>query len=312
MKRHTTTAVLAALLVLTSTRCECGDQVELAADGALPHVDAALDSAVGDSGDRDRREPDAAFNDRDIDDLGLQEGGHTDSEAVESAAVDSAASDSAAGDTNARDASVSDAAVSDASVSDASVSDASVSDAAASDTSSADRTGSDRLSPTGLSTPCQNGTGWTLFRFHYDGSYSARIDVWDATCYYSLAPGSACNVVPVWAETLVHDGYALLVAGNGYIRVRFSANGLAFNRATVYVQADSYSTGASTTIEVMSPLYGSAYSGPVDRDWVFEWYDIDWTGYLYPDDDPDLTAIQIYAYQGSDALAVHAVELCVE
>ena len=81
--------------------------------------------------------------------------------------------------------------------------------------------------------------------------------------------------------------------------------------AAVYIQARSYATAASTYYEVWSPLYGSVYAGPVDNDWVYDWYGIDWTGYLYPADQPSLTAIQIYAGQGSGKLAVKAVELCV-
>ncbi len=50
----------------------------------------------------------------------------------------------------------------------------------------------------------------------------------------------------------------------------------------------------------------------MDNDWVYDWYSLDWTGYLAPADPPSLTAIQIYAYQGSGQLAVQAVELCVQ
>ena len=45
---------------------------------------------------------------------------------------------------------------------------------------------------------------------------------------------------------------------------------------------------------------------------VSHWYGIDWSNHLSPTDDPNLTAIQLYAYQGSNSLAVKAVELCVE
>jgi hypothetical protein len=166
--------------------------------------------------------------------------------------------------------------------------------------------------PVGLSTPCSNGPGWTLFRFHYDGSESPEIDVWDAACSYSYAPESACNVVGVYSPTVVMDGYALAVDGSDYIRVRFSVEGLDFTSAAVYVQARSYDTSASTNVRVWSPLYGELAMGPVDVDWTYDWYGMDWSDMLFPGDPPGLTAIQIYAHLGSDSLAVHAVELCVE
>jgi len=169
---------------------------------------------------------------------------------------------------------------------------------------------------TGLTVPCSNGAGYSMFKFHYDnGSTSARIDVWDATCSYSFASNSACNVREVYPGfgdvSRTSEGYPI-VTSTHYIRVRFSAAGLNFNTATLYVQGRSYATGSSTTIRAWSPLYGEQFGGPVDNDFVYDWYDLDWTGFLTPNDQPSLSAVQIYAYQGSSSLAIKAVELCVE
>jgi cysteine-rich repeat protein len=169
---------------------------------------------------------------------------------------------------------------------------------------------------TGLTVPCSNGTGYSMFKFHYDnGSTSARIDVWDATCSYSFASNSACNVREVYPGfgdiSRTSEGYPIATSTH-YIRVRFSAAGLNFNAATLYVQGRSYATGSSTTIRAWSPLYGEQFGGPVDNDFVYDWYGLDWTGFLSPNDQPSLTAVQIYAYQGSSNLAIKGVELCVE
>jgi hypothetical protein len=167
--------------------------------------------------------------------------------------------------------------------------------------------------PVGLSTPCAAGPGWSLLRWHYASSAGSNpiIDVWDASCSYSYAD-QACNVVAVWSETMVHEGYAIQLAGNGYLRARFSVAGLSFSRASVHVQARSYATSSSTTFYLWSPIYGEVEGPLVDNDWVFDWYGVDWSEHLAPDDDPGLTAFQLYAGEGSNSLAVHAVELCVE
>lgn len=167
---------------------------------------------------------------------------------------------------------------------------------------------------TGLTEPCQNGAGYAMFRFHYsNNSTSAQLDVWDATCAYSFAPNSACNVYEICPgfcdPPVTSEGYPIFNTSN-YLRVRFSANGLNFSQATLYVQARSYATSSSTSFRAWSPLYGDALGGPVDNDFVYDWYAVDWSNYLSPFDDPAYTAIQIYGANGS--LAVKAVELCVE
>lgn len=205
----------------------------------------------------------------------------------------------------------------DAPPADAPSADATVAaDAAVADAAPADAAAPDSTAPAGLSTPCASGPGWALFRFHYGGaSKSPSIDVWDATCSYSYAPNSACNVYAVYPGfgdvSYTAQGYPILTSSE-YLRVRFSVAGLSFASAAVYVQARSYATSASTYFEVWSPLHGGVEGGPVDNDWTYDWYGVDWTGYLTPADQPALTAIQIYAGRGSGQLAVSAVELCVQ
>ena len=203
-------------------------------------------------------------------------------------------------------------------------------DAAGPDRAGPDRAGPDLFKPdlsqpdagqpdtnlTGLSTPCQQGPGWTLFRFHYGGSStSPSIDVWDATCSYSYIPNSACNVYAVYpgfgSVSYTSQGYPILTTSE-YLRVRFSVAGLSFSKAAVYIKARSYATASSTYYRVWSPLYGGVVGGPVDNDWVYDGYALDWSGHLKPTDPPSLTAIQIYADQGSGKLAVQSVELCVQ
>jgi len=168
---------------------------------------------------------------------------------------------------------------------------------------------------TGISTPCQNGPGQSLLRFSFsNNSTSPYIEVWNASCSYSLA-NQACNVVVVYpgfgSVSRTSEGYPILTSTH-YIRARFSVAGLNFTQATLYVRGRSYSTGSSTQIRAWSPLYGDAFGGPVDNDFIYDWYPIDWSSYLDPGDNPNLTAFQLYAYQGSNSLAVRAVELCLE
>lgn len=168
---------------------------------------------------------------------------------------------------------------------------------------------------TGLTEPCQNGPGYTLLRFSFsNNSTSASVDVWDASCSYSFA-NQACNVQVVYpgfgSVSRTSEGYPILTSTH-YLRARFSVAGLSFTQATLWVQARSYSTGSSTQTRAWSPLYGDVFGGPVDNDFTYDWYALDWSQHLFPTDNPNLTAFQIYAHQGSGSLATRAVELCVE
>lgn len=269
-----------------------------------------------DGGDATR---DAAAIDASVDDAGRLDASAFDASTLDASAFDASTFDASAFDASTFDASTfdastpGDAGLRDAGPPDGGARDAGARDSGPPDAGTRDAGPPDAGVPPGLSTPCANGPGWSLFRFRYSGgSTSPRVDVWDATCSYSLAPGSACNVVNVGSVASVMEGTAVLLDGSDYIRVRFSVTGLSFTRAAVYVQGRSYATSSSTDIRVWSPLYGERIMGPVDNDWTYDWYGMDWSDKLYPTDSPSLTAIQIYPYRGSGSLAVRAVELCVQ
>ncbi len=48
------------------------------------------------------------------------------------------------------------------------------------------------------------------------------------------------------------------------------------------------------------------------RDFVYDWYAVDWSNFLSPTDSPSLTAVQLYAAQGSSRMAIESMELCVQ
>ena len=219
-------------------------------------------------------------------------GSPRDTSAADTTAVDTAPTDTGAPDTGPRDTGVRDTGV---------------------DTSMMQDTGP--TPPQGLSTPCSNGSGWTLFKFHYAprGGPSPRVDVWDASCNYSFAPGSACNVRAVRSPSHTSRTNAIILTSSQYIRVRYSVQGLQFTQADLYVQARSYSTTASTDVKAWSPIYGANTGGLVDNDFTYDWYHIPWSNYLSPGDKPSLTAIELSDAQGgSGKVAVQAVELCIQ
>lgn len=171
--------------------------------------------------------------------------------------------------------------------------------------------------PVGITdVPCQNGPGSTLFRMHwFGGSHSADIDVWEAACDYSIAPNSACSALPICrggigCEVGVTDGGDALAleGGNQYLQIRFDVTGLFFERVTVYMEARGMN--GPTDFEAWSPLYGGLVLGPVSSGFEYQAGQFDWTGFLNPGDDPDLTALRITPVNGS--LALHALELCLE
>ena len=68
----------------------------------------------------------------------------------------------------------------------------------------------------------------------------------------------------------------------------------------------------SSSFRAWSPLYGETLGGPVDGDFVVDWYAVDWSDFLSPTDSPSLTAVQLYAAQSSSRIAVESMELCVQ
>lgn len=165
--------------------------------------------------------------------------------------------------------------------------------------------------PPGLPDPCTRGQGHTLFEFHYASGprQSPVIDIWNATCSYSVA-NSSCQIQRIQQPSFNTSGDAVITTSAKKIRVRFAVDGLPFSKAWVHTNARSYSTTSSADLRLWSPLYGSKTTGPVDNDFQYDPYTTNWTGYLTPSDDPDLTAIDLHADSGQ--VAIHAVELCVD
>ncbi len=200
--------------------------------------------------------------------------------------------------------------------------DRAVSPDAAAPTPDAAPTPSDAAPPPPGPTPvaCGQGPGSSLFQLHWGGgSHSAQVDVWEANCEYSLAPGSACNALPICRGGIGCEvgtammGYALaLEGGNEYLQIRFDVTRLFFNRVTVYIQARSLSPGATSDLEFWSPLYGGGVLEGISQEFEYHWYWVDWSDYLQPGDDPGLTAIRFTPAGGAGAVGLHAVEVCLE
>ena len=171
--------------------------------------------------------------------------------------------------------------------------------------------------PDGLSEPCENGDGWTLFRFHYElNPGSSTIEVWDASCTYSVGD-QGCQIQEVTSGfgdiPTTSEGYPIVNTSSNFIRIRFSVEDLDFDDVSAHVRARSYSTSSSTDMRLETQLHGATTAGPVSQAFTYDWYDIDFTGYLTPNDDPGLTAIDVFADQGgSSEMAVRAMEVCVE
>lgn len=163
--------------------------------------------------------------------------------------------------------------------------------------------------------PCEQGPGFAVWRFRYDdGSTSPRVDAWSASCDYRA--GSDCAIDdgcegdgPCDVGRTV-TGAVALDAETEFLRIRFSVAGLEFSEAWVHTQARSLAIAASTTFEVWSPLRGGVQDGPVDNDFVYDWYETAWTEQLQPEDAPADTEIRVRPVKGG-ALGVQAMELCV-
>jgi hypothetical protein len=295
---------------LTAGCSGCDDRKE-----PLPAVDAAVEGDGAETGGRDSGDlggVDSGGSDTGADDTS---GGEGDADGMTAdgdggthdAGGETGPSDGGGSDTDQRDTGPIDTGMLDTGMPDTVPADTGVVDTGPVDTGP--------TPPQGLSTPCSNGTGWTLFKFHYEKSAgtSPRIDVWDAACSYSFAPGSACNVQEIRGPSFTSRTHAVIVSSREYVQVRFSVQGLQFSRADLYVKARSYSTTASTDVEAWAPLHGSNTGGLVDNDFTYDWYHIPWTNYLKPGDSPSSTAVRLLdAPGGSSEVAIKAVELCLQ
>ena len=289
---------------LTAGCSGCDDRKE-----PLPVIDAAVEGDGAETGGGDSGEigDDTSGGEEDADGMAADADVGPDD-----AGGDTGASDGGGSDTDQRDTGPIDTGTPDTGPADTGIVDTGPADTGMVDTGPVD-TGP--TPPQGLSTPCSNGTGWTLFKFHYEKSAgtSPRVDVWDAACSYSFAPGSACNVQEIRGPSFTSRTHAVIVSSREYVQVRFSVQGLQFSRAGLYVKARSYSTTASTDFEAWSPIHGANTGGLVDNDFTYNWYHVPWTNYLKPGDKPSLTAVRLSdAAGGSSEVAIKAVELCIQ
>jgi hypothetical protein len=160
------------------------------------------------------------------------------------------------------------------------------------------------------STPCEEGDGYALWRLAWDanGGGYADVEAWDNGCTYSLAD-QACRL-----SGEPHD-YADFGPGiefdssTDYFRVRFSVQGLSFSTATLYISAHADGSGIPNGI-LESPIYGSTALVPTVPISQHRTYAVDWSNFLSPTDDPDLTAVTLSSMP--IGLAVSKMELCVE
>ena len=294
-------------LVLAVLLLACNDDVPRVEDPTRVPMDAefSADASIqvggeqaGDDAEPPNEPQDSGLNDSDVD--RPSDAAIVDASMIDAATVDAAAVDAAL-----------DAAVIDAEVIDAAVIDAEVVDAQRIDAELPDQ-GLPGV-PAGR-TPCDlAGEGWVLWAFHYDDrSTSPRIDVWDAACDYSLAPNSACNVYDICRGGIgcevprLRDGAVHLSANNYYLQIRYNVQGLNFNQAWLFVEAQG--TRGSGRFEATQPGLGGGFEvGPVPQG--YQWYGMDWSDLLAPGDDPGLTAVRITPSQST--IAVRAVALCV-
>lgn len=280
---HRLFAIVALPIFLFGAACSgCSDDIDLNADDAGEHQDVSAD---------DRSADDASDGDdtTDTDDSDAGEDGDTSDEPDADAGSDTG-DDLDAGDDP---------------------------DSGAPDSGDADAGDTGASPPAGLSEPCENGDGWTLFRFHYElNPGSPTIEVWDADCTYSVGD-QTCQIQQVTSGfgdmPTTSDGYPIVNTSSNFIRIRFSVEALTFTSVSAHVRARSYSSSSSTDMRLVTQLHGDVTAGPVSQAFSYDWYDIDFTDYLHPDDDPGLTAIDVLAAQGgSSEMAVRAMEVCVE
>lgn len=159
--------------------------------------------------------------------------------------------------------------------------------------------------------PCTTGGGWTAFRFVFDGSTSARTEV------FGLPDRSNWQAGPAFAATYedaLHGGGVTITSGN-FLLVRFSLDGISrINSATLSVFGRSYNTTASGSFRGWSPLYGdiSSPTNSVSNAWPYKWTSVDYTANVRVGDNKNLTAFRLHGGPSSGTVLVKRVELCID
>tara|TARA_R110002096_G_scaffold143328_5_gene299427 strand:- start:79744 stop:80607 length:864 start_codon:yes stop_codon:yes gene_type:complete len=162
----------------------------------------------------------------------------------------------------------------------------------------------------GITTACTFGTGQALWRLTFPanmGGY-ATVEEWDNGCDYSLAD-QACSLSGE-PHNYANFGPGILFNSSAdYFRVRFSAAGLSFTQATLYITAHADGSGIPNAV-LESPIYGSLAFAPTVPISTHRTYAVDWSDFLSPNDSPSLTAVTLRS--NPTGLAVSEIQLCVE
>ncbi len=187
----------------------------------------------------------------------------------------------------------------DAAITDAGTRDGgnSVADAAITDASSS------------VATPCTGGEGRALWRLTFPANSAgyATVEEWNNGCEYSLA-NQACSLSGE-PHGYANFGHGILFnSSTDYFRVRFSVVGESFSQATLYLAAHADGGGIPNAV-LQSPLYGSLSFAPTVPISTHRTYVVDWSDFLAPTDDPNLTAVTLRS--NPTGLAVSEIELCV-
>lgn len=162
----------------------------------------------------------------------------------------------------------------------------------------------------GITTACTLGDGQALWRLTFPPNAAgyATVEEWDNGCEYSLAD-QACSLSGE-PHSYANFGPGILFnSSNDYFRVRFSVAGLSFTQATIYISAHADGSGIPNAV-LESPLYGSLSFAPSVPISTHRTYAVDWTSFLSPSDNPNLTAVTLRS--NPTGLAVSEIQLCVQ
>lgn len=278
---------LVALLATSVLACGAdptGGGVSDANTDAMPGIDASPNPSDGGAGlvDGSVGSPDA----------GSSDGGTASPDAGELDAG-TAFLDAGSPDAGSPDAGIPDASMPDAGLPDAGLLDAGLLDAGG-----------------GITTACSFGDGQALWRLTFPPNAAgyATVEEWDNGCEYSLAD-QACSLSGE-PHSYANFGPGILFnSSNDYFRVRFSVAGLSFTQATIYISAHADGSGIPNAV-LESPLYGSLSFAPSVPISTHRTYAVDWTSFLSPSDNPNLTAVTLRS--NPTGLAVSEIQLCVQ
>jgi hypothetical protein len=162
----------------------------------------------------------------------------------------------------------------------------------------------------GITTACTFGEGQALWRLTFPANAAgyATVEEWDNGCDYSLA-NQACSLSGEPHNYANFGPGILFNSSTDYFRVRFSAAGLSFTQATLYITAHADGSGIPNAV-LESPIYGSLSFAPIVPISTHRTYAVDWSDFLSPTDNPSLTAVTLRS--NPTGLAVSEIQLCVQ